>query len=84
MITLSEKGIFISDGKEYKIIPAEERDIADVSGAGDTVMAITALGVAKGVDAFQVATLANLTGGIVCEKTGVVPITPENLKTEYK
>ena len=82
MVTLSEKGVFISDGKNCKIIPAIERDIADVSGAGDTVICIAALCLATGLDAFQTAELANLAGGIVCEKVGVVPITPELLLHE--
>ncbi len=82
MVTLSEKGVFISNGKDCKIIPAIERDIADVSGAGDTVICIAALCLATGLDAFQTAELANLAGGIVCEKVGVVPITPELLLRE--
>ena len=82
MVTLSEKGVFISDGASYKIIPAVERDIADVSGAGDTVICIAALCLASGLNAFQTAELANLAGGIVCEKVGVVPITPELLLKE--
>ncbi len=79
MVTLSEKGVFISNGKTYKVFPAEERDIADVSGAGDTVICVAALATACGVDAFQAAFLANKAGGLVCEKIGVVPITPTML-----
>lgn len=82
MVTLSEKGVFISNGVEFKTIPAEERDIADVSGAGDTVIAISALGIASGLDAFQTTELANLAGGLVCERIGVIPITPEMLQKE--
>jgi len=82
MVTLSEKGVFISDGKEYKIIPAEERDITDVSGAGDTVISVAALSLASGLSPFQSAALANLAGGLVCEKVGVIPIEPELLLRE--
>lgn len=82
MVTLSEKGVFISDGSDYKIIPAEERDIADVSGAGDTVIAVTALATASGLDAFDAAELANLAGGLVCERIGVIPISSEMLLDE--
>ncbi len=82
MVTLSEKGVFISDGEKFRIIPAIERDVADVSGAGDTVISIAALSLAAGLDTFQAAELANLAGGIVCEKVGVVPITPELLLQE--
>lgn len=79
MVTLSERGIFISDGTRYKVIPADVRDITDVSGAGDTVISIAALGLASGLSPFQCAALANLSGGLVCEKIGVVPIEPELL-----
>jgi D-glycero-beta-D-manno-heptose-7-phosphate kinase len=76
MVTLSERGIFISDGTRYKVIPADIRDITDVSGAGDTVISVAALGLASGLSPFQSASLANLSGGLVCEKIGVVPIEP--------
>lgn len=82
MVTLSEKGVFISDGRQYKVIPAEVRDITDVSGAGDTVICVAALGMASGLSPFQCAALANLAGGLVCEKVGVVPIEPELLLKE--
>jgi D-glycero-beta-D-manno-heptose-7-phosphate kinase len=75
MITLSEMGVFVSDGLKYKVIPAEVRDIADVSGAGDTVIAVASLGLACGLDIFTTARLSNQAGGLVCEKVGVVPVT---------
>ena len=79
MVTLSEKGVFISDGEKFKIIPADIRGITDVSGAGDTVVSVAALGLASGLSPFHCAALANLAGGLVCEKIGVVPIEPEML-----
>jgi D-glycero-beta-D-manno-heptose-7-phosphate kinase len=82
MVTLSEKGVFISNGREYKVIPAEERDVADVSGAGDTVISVAALSLASGLNPFQSAALANLAGGLVCEKVGVISIEPELLLKE--
>lgn len=82
MVTLSEKGVFVSDGKNTKTIPAEERDIADVSGAGDTVISVAALCISSGLSVFQAATLSNIAGGLVCEKVGVIPITPEMLLEE--
>jgi rfaE bifunctional protein kinase chain/domain len=82
MVTLSEKGVFISNGREYRIMPAEERDITDVSGAGDTVISVAALSLASGLSTFQAAALANLAGGLVCEKVGVIPIEPELLLKE--
>ena len=74
MLTLSEHGVFISNSKEHKLLPAHIRNIADVSGAGDTVIATAALCLASGLDEFKSAAVANLAGGLVCEHVGVVPI----------
>ena len=82
MVTLSEQGVFISTGDKYRVIPAEIRDIADVSGAGDTVVSIAALGLASNLSPVKCAALANLAGGLVCEKVGVAPITPHLLINE--
>jgi rfaE bifunctional protein kinase chain/domain len=79
LITLSELGILISDGRNYHVVPAEVRDVADVSGAGDTVIAIAALAFLSGLSLKQIAALANLAGGIVCERAGVFPIEKELL-----
>ena len=77
LLTLSDLGVFITDGQKYASIPAHKRDIADVSGAGDTVISIAALCLAAGCDPAQTAALANLAGGLVCEKVGVVPVERE-------
>lgn len=82
MVTLSEHGILISDDKDYHVIPAEVRDIADVSGAGDTVISMAALCLAAGLSPKQTAALSNLAGGLVCEKVGVVPVETELLLKE--
>ncbi|UCH15434.1 MAG: hypothetical protein JSV22_05570, partial [Bacteroidales bacterium] len=82
LITLSELGMLISDGKNYYVVPAEVRDVADVSGAGDTVIATAALGFLSGLSPKQTAVLANLAGGIVCEKPGVFPVERELLLKE--
>jgi len=82
MVTLSEKGIFISDSSRYFIIPAHVRAISDVSGAGDTVISIASLCVACKLKTYEIAMIANTAGGLVCEKVGVVPIQKEELKKE--
>lgn len=82
MVTLSERGVFISSSNGKRLIPAHIRDIADVSGAGDTVIATTALCMASGFDEFTTAAIANLAGGLVCEHVGVVPIDKEQLLME--
>jgi len=73
-ITLSELGVFISNGDRYSAIPAHMREIADVSGAGDTVISTASLCLAAGLSPEETATIANIAGGLVCEKVGVVPI----------
>ena len=83
-ITLSELGVFLTNGDKQHYFPAEVRDIADVSGAGDTVIAAASLCLAAGLPIPFMAQLSNLAGGLVCEKLGVVPIDPELLKKEAK
>ncbi|GJM31304.1 MAG: carbohydrate kinase [Saprospiraceae bacterium] len=84
VITLSEKGLFVMDGQSSVIIPTQERSIADVCGAGDTVISVLALGLAAGYNnLYEIATLANLAGGQVCEKVGVVPVDCKQLQKEY-
>ncbi len=81
MVTLSELGVYIN--KEEKVhIPAHIRKIADVSGAGDTVISVASLAVATKQSASFIASLSNLSGGLVCEFVGVVPINKEQLLKE--
>ncbi len=84
LLTLSEKGVILVSDEEYHHIPAHLRDIADVSGAGDTVISVAALCMSVGMSPYQVAAIANLAGGLVCEKVGVVPITRNMLENELK
>jgi rfaE bifunctional protein kinase chain/domain len=81
-ITLSEMGVFISDQENYFNVPAEVRDIADVSGAGDTVISVASVCLALNFAARDIATIANLAGGLVCEKVGVVPVDKMQLLEE--
>ncbi len=83
MITLSEHGVFVKhkDGQPI-IIPAEIRSISDVSGAGDTVIGVSALCLTSGMEPGLIARVANMAGGLVCEQSGVVPIKKELLLKE--
>lgn len=83
MITLSEKGIYFSNDKTAEILPTFPRSIADVSGAGDTVISLATLGLALGLDLKTSTLLANLAGGQVCEKPGVVPVNKAQLLEEF-
>ena len=81
-ITLSEKGVFYNNGFSSAIIPSHIRNIADVSGAGDTVIATAALVYAITKDAAVMAEISNLAGGLVCEDVGVVSIKKDKLLIE--
>jgi len=82
MVTLSEHGVLAANKDGYEHIPAISREIADVSGAGDTVIAVAALCMVSGMDSTQIAAISNLAGGQVCEKAGVVPVSAEKLLVE--
>ncbi|WP_439181697.1 bifunctional heptose 7-phosphate kinase/heptose 1-phosphate adenyltransferase [Carboxylicivirga taeanensis] len=82
MLTMAEKGVMILSDDRHHFIPAEVRDIADVSGAGDTVISVSALCLSAGLEEKQVAAIANMAGGLVCEHSGVVPIDKQELLDE--
>ena len=82
MVTLSEAGVFYNKGNDSAIIPAHIRNISDVSGAGDTVISVASLCLALHLKPSIIAALANLAGGLVCEKVGVVPIDKLQLQDE--
>jgi D-glycero-beta-D-manno-heptose-7-phosphate kinase len=82
LITLSEKGIFYQEHNHSTIIPSHLRNIADVSGAGDTVIATAALTYAATKDIHLSAEIANIAGGLVCEEVGTVAIDRQKLLHE--
>ncbi len=82
MLTLSERGVLINKNGTIKQFPAHIRNIADVSGAGDTVIGVASLCVALRLSPDIVAALSNLAGGLVCEHIGVVPIDSNELLQE--
>ena len=81
-ITLSEKGVFYNDEKTAAIIPTHIRNVADVSGAGDTVIAVASLVYAATKNVTLMADVANIAGGLVCEEVGTVAIDKEKLLQE--
>jgi D-glycero-beta-D-manno-heptose-7-phosphate kinase len=82
LITLSEKGVFYKDNGQQMIIPSHLRNISDVSGAGDTVIAVAALVYAATKNVHLMAEVANIAGGLVCEEVGTVAI--NNLKLMHE
>lgn len=81
-ITLSDKGVFYSDGLHSEVIPSHRRNISDVSGAGDTVISVAALAFAATRNMSLSAGMANIAGGLVCEEVGTVAIDPGRLLKE--
>ena len=83
-ITLSEKGVYFENEKEAAIIPSHLRRIADVSGAGDTVVSVAALLYASTGDIRLMAEVANIAGGLVCEEVGTAAINKDKLLHECR
>jgi len=84
LITLSEKGVFYQQENEAAIIPTHIRSIADVSGAGDTVIAVASLVYVATKDVKLMAEIANIAGGLVCEEVGTVAIDAGKLLAECR
>ncbi len=82
LITLSERGLFFQKGNYAHIVPSHIRNIADVSGAGDTVIAVASLVFAITKNIMLSAEIANIAGGLVCEEVGTVAINPDKLLQE--
>lgn len=82
LVTLAEKGIITNSRKVKEHIAAHVRSITDVSGAGDTVISVASLCRALECREELTAALANLSGGLVCEQVGVVPINKAELLEE--
>lgn len=75
LLTLGEEGIAIfENGKEKIKMPTKARKVADVSGAGDTVISTLTMALASDANIVEASYLANFAAGIVCEEVGIVPI----------
>ena len=82
LITLSEKGVFYDDGVRHAVIPSHLRNIADVSGAGDTVIAVASMVYAITKNIHLTTEIANIAGGLVCEEVGTVAINHDKFLAE--
>ncbi len=86
LLTLGEGGIAVfENGDKERRMPTKAIKVADVSGAGDTVISTLTIGLAAGADIYEACFLANYAAGIVCGEVGIVPIEKEQLfKTVLK
>ena len=83
IVTLGERGmVVISADGDPVVIPAHAREVFDVTGAGDTVIAALAAGLGVGMTLTDAATLANVAAGIVVRRIGVASVTPSELRLE--
>lgn len=79
IVTRSREGMSVIDPASATHIPTQAQEVFDVMGAGDTVMAVLALCLARGFDLTQAAMIANGAAGIVVSKLGTAQVTPGEL-----
>jgi rfaE bifunctional protein kinase chain/domain len=80
LLTLGEEGIAVFEkGDKERRMPTKARKVADVSGAGDTVISTLTIGLAAGANIYEACFLANYAAGVVCGEVGIVPIEKERL-----
>jgi D-glycero-beta-D-manno-heptose-7-phosphate kinase len=84
LITRGEQGMWLSDERTEGPIPAMTREVSDVTGAGDTVVATLALAIAAGATLAEAATLANHAAGIVVGRFGPATVTPQELIASFQ
>ncbi len=82
LITLSENGICVDFNNKFIHTKALQRNIVDISGAGDTVLAVASLCYSINMNIDDLCKLCNISGGLVCEKVGVVTINKKELIKE--
>ncbi|MGA3050999.1 MAG: D-glycero-beta-D-manno-heptose-7-phosphate kinase [Chitinispirillaceae bacterium] len=82
LVTRSEKGMTLVEKKSVSHVPTQAREVFDVSGAGDTVVATLAAGLANGYSLGESVAIANKAAGIVVAKIGTVPVELVELRAE--
>jgi D-glycero-beta-D-manno-heptose-7-phosphate kinase len=83
LITWGEHGMWLNHGGVDGYLPASAQEVADVTGAGDTVIATLALAIAAGATMPEAARLANEAASIVVAKFGASTVTPQELKQRF-
>jgi len=85
-ITRGAEGISVFDkhGKHTHVLPIKITKLFDVTGAGDTVVAVSSLALVSGLDLVETAKLANFGAGLVVQKPGTATVSSEELKGVFK
>ena len=81
LITRSERGMTLFDGKQCHHIPTAARDVFDVTGAGDTVIAVFTASLARGKSPLEAAKIANFAAGVVVGKVGTATADWQEIET---
>jgi rfaE bifunctional protein kinase chain/domain len=80
LLTLGERGMSLFErGGEVTHVSTRAKHVADVSGAGDTVISTLTMAIVAGATVREASALANIAGGVVCGEVGIVPIQPQSL-----
>jgi D-beta-D-heptose 7-phosphate kinase/D-beta-D-heptose 1-phosphate adenosyltransferase len=83
VITLDKQGAYLArKGQEPRMMPTRPREVYDVTGAGDVVLAALAVGLASGAELTEAISLANLAGGLAVEKMGAATITRQAIMAD--
>jgi D-beta-D-heptose 7-phosphate kinase/D-beta-D-heptose 1-phosphate adenosyltransferase len=81
VITLGERGMLLLENQGQPVfLDARSREVFDVTGAGDTVIATLAGGIAAGLDIRDAASMANLAAGLVVQKIGVATVSQSEIQ----
>lgn len=85
LVTMSEAGMLVIDHQSGAMthLPTKAQEVTDVSGAGDTVIATMALGLASGANSLTAATIANHAASVVVAKLGTATLTTQELITTF-
>jgi len=84
LVTLGELGMLLFDHEAEPVwIPPQAREVFDVSGAGDTVIALMTLGLCCGLSLYEAAEIANHASGVVVGKIGTATVSPEELVESF-
>ncbi len=84
MVTLSEAGMVVYDGREFVRIPSLKKEVYDVTGAGDTVISVAILSLVAGLSIVDSAILSTIAAGIEVSKFGVACVRPDELREEFR
>ena len=84
LITLGEEGMYLFEGSQFTHIPTQAQEVFDVSGAGDTVIAVFTLSLACGASKLEAAHIANFAAGIVVSKIGTAAVSRKELLERIK